>query len=127
MVHHRKRLPFRFETRDDLPRIHARLDDLERYRAADRLHLLCHKDNAHAAFTNLLQQLVGAYDVARSLKREILAEARRTITGHRFQELISPIAGLEKPHDSRAELGIVTALPVEKSVAVGAGRQFERV
>ena len=45
-------------------RVHARLDDLERDLAADRLLLLGHVDDAEAAFADLLQQLVGADDRA---------------------------------------------------------------
>ena len=37
MVHHRQRLPLGLEAGDDLPRVHARLDDLQRDPAADRL------------------------------------------------------------------------------------------
>ena len=40
------------------------LDDLERDRPLDRLGLLGHEDDAHAAFADLLQQLVGADDRA---------------------------------------------------------------
>ena len=36
----------------------------ERHLAADRLRLLGHVDDAHAAFADLLQQLVGADDRA---------------------------------------------------------------
>ena len=45
-------------------RVHARLDDLERDLAAHGLRLLGHVDDAHAAFADLLQQLVAADDSA---------------------------------------------------------------
>ena len=64
MVHHRQRLPLGLEAGDHLPRVHARLDDLQRHRPLDRLGLLGHEDHAHAAFADLLQQLVGADDRA---------------------------------------------------------------
>ena len=60
MVHHRQRLPLGLEPGDHLPRVHARLDDLQRHAPLDRLVLLGHEDDAHAAFADLLQQLVGA-------------------------------------------------------------------
>ena len=41
-------------------RVHARLDDLQRDAAADRLGLLGDIDHAHAPFADLLQQLVAA-------------------------------------------------------------------
>ena len=64
MVHHRQRLPLGLEAGDHLPRVHAGLDDLERDRPLDRLGLLGHEHDAHAAFADLLQQLVGADDRA---------------------------------------------------------------
>ena len=60
MVHHRQRLPLGLEAGDHLPRVHARLDDLQRHPPLDRLGLLGHVDHAHAPFADLLQQLVGA-------------------------------------------------------------------
>ena len=67
VVHHRQGLPLGLEAGDDLRAVHARLDDLEGDLAADRLLLLGHVDDAHAAFADLLQQLVGADHGARSL------------------------------------------------------------
>ena len=67
MVHQRQRLPLGLEAGDHLPRVHARLDDLERDRPLDRLGLLGHEDDAHAAFADLLQQLVRADDRAGAL------------------------------------------------------------
>ena len=67
MVHHRQGLALGFEASDHLPGVHAGLDDLERDRALDGLGLLGHEDDAHAAFADLLQQLVGADDRARAL------------------------------------------------------------
>ncbi len=60
VVHQRQRLAFRFETRDDVPRVHARLDDLERDPSLDRLVLLGEEDDAHAALADRLQQPVRA-------------------------------------------------------------------
>jgi hypothetical protein len=60
VLHHRQRLPLRLEAGDDLPCIHAGLKHFKRHRAADRLLLLGQIDHAEAAFTNLLDQFVGA-------------------------------------------------------------------
>jgi hypothetical protein len=60
VIHDRQRLPLRLEAGDDLPCIHARLDDFEGHFAADRLLLLGHEDQPHAAFTDLLHELIGA-------------------------------------------------------------------
>ena len=62
MIHHRQRLPLGLKSGDHLPGVHAELDDLERHPAPDRLRLLGHVHDAHAAFADLLQQLVGADD-----------------------------------------------------------------
>ena len=44
MVHHRQSLPLGLEPGDDLPGVHAGLDDLQRHPAADRFLLLGHVD-----------------------------------------------------------------------------------
>ena len=60
MVHQRQRLPLRLEPRDNLARVHAGLDDLERYLALHRLDLLGHEHRAETTFADLLEQLVAA-------------------------------------------------------------------
>ena len=60
MVHHGQGLPLGLEAGDDLPAVHARLDDLEGDLALHGLGLLGHVDGAHAALADLLQQLVRA-------------------------------------------------------------------
>ena len=64
MVHQRQRLSLGLEAGDDLARVHAQLDDLERDQPPDRLGLLGHVDRSHAAFADLLDQLVRADDRA---------------------------------------------------------------
>ncbi len=88
MVHHRQRLPLGFEAGDHLPRVHARLDDLQRDAAFDRLLLLGHVDDAHAAFADLLQQLVGA-DLGAGLFGDGLVDGGSLgSTGWSFQETV---------------------------------------
>ena len=60
MIHHRQRLPLGLETGDHLAGIHARLDDLQRHLAADRLLLLGHEHDAEAAFADFFQQFIAA-------------------------------------------------------------------
>ena len=69
VIHQGQRLPLGLEAGDDLLGIHARLDDLERHLAPNRLRLLGHEDDAHAPFADLLQQLVGADDAYRGARR----------------------------------------------------------
>ena len=58
MVHHGQRLALGFEARDDFPRVHAGLDDLERDAARHRLDLFGHPDHAESALADLLEQFV---------------------------------------------------------------------
>src|SRR5438094_9772572 len=60
VVHHRQGLALGFKARDDLPGIHARLDDLEGDAPTHRLALLGQIDHSTATLPNLLQQLVAA-------------------------------------------------------------------
>jgi hypothetical protein len=60
VVHQGEGLALGREAPHHLLRVHARLDDLERHAAADRLGLLGHPDGAHAALAELLQELVRA-------------------------------------------------------------------
>src|SRR5206468_6738035 len=64
VVHYRQGLSFGLEAGDDLLGVHARLDYFERDFALDGLGLLGHVDRAHAAFADLLEQLVRADDGA---------------------------------------------------------------
>jgi hypothetical protein len=54
VVHHRQRLPLGLEAGDDLAAVHAGLDDLEGDLALDRVRLLGHEHDAHAALADLL-------------------------------------------------------------------------
>ena len=60
VVHQGQGLPLGLEAGEDLAAVHAGLDDLQGDHALHRLGLLGHVDGAHAAFADLLQQLVGA-------------------------------------------------------------------
>ncbi len=68
VVHHGQGLALGLETSDHLPGVHARLDDLQRHPPLDRLGLLGHVDHAHAAFADLLQQLVRTDDRCRAFR-----------------------------------------------------------
>ena len=60
MVHQGQGLPLGLEAGEHLAAVHAGLDDLQGHLAADGLLLLGHVDDAHAAFAELLEELVGA-------------------------------------------------------------------
>jgi hypothetical protein len=59
MVHKRQGLTLGLEAGDDLFRVHAGLDQLDRHAAPDRLGLLREPDLAHAALADLLKESVG--------------------------------------------------------------------
>ena len=59
VVHQRQRLALGLEARDDVARVHAELDDLERDGAANGLGLLGQIDDAHAAFAEQLTMRYG--------------------------------------------------------------------
>src|SRR5262249_44827786 len=58
MLHDSQGLPLAFKASDHLFAVHARLDDLERNVAADRLVLLRAVHNPHATLAELLDELV---------------------------------------------------------------------
>ena len=64
VVHQGQGLSLGFKAGDDLPRVHAELDDLERHPALDRLALLGQPDDTEAALADLLEQPVPADRVA---------------------------------------------------------------
>ena len=67
MIHEGEGLTLGLETGDDALGIHAELDDLEGDASADRFVLLSHIDHATAPFADLLEDLVAADLIARSL------------------------------------------------------------
>ena len=64
VVHHRQRLALGLEAGDDLPGVHAGLDDLQRHLAAHGVRLFGDVDDAHAPLADQLPQRVGADDGA---------------------------------------------------------------
>ena len=79
-------------------RVHARLDDLERDLPLDRLGLLGHPDGAHAAFADLLQQLVRPDLHARTLGSRPVE--RRAFRWRDFVERAQLLVRLHEPIDA---------------------------
>ena len=73
MIHEGQGLPFGLEASDDLAGIHTRLDDLEGDFAAHRALLLGDEDQPHAAFADLLYELVGTDDRAGTFGNGLVA------------------------------------------------------
>jgi hypothetical protein len=109
--HERQGLPLRLEAGDHLLAVHARLDHLQRHQALHGLGLLSQEDGAHAPFTELLQQPVGADHRAGGR-----ATGRRGAKGcHRrdFEELSGVVGGQERL-DLLAQAGIAGTGAVEE-------------
>ena len=69
MIHHGQCLALGFEAGNDRLRVHPQFDDLEGDPPAHRFLLLGHIDHAHAAFADLLEELVAANDGTRAFVR----------------------------------------------------------
>ena len=134
MVHQGQGLPLGLEAGDHLPGIHARLDDLERDAAADRRLLVGHEDHAHAAFADLLQQLVRTDERAGPLGQRRLGgrqvDRGAELGGRLFQEAVRIVVGLEQGLDPRAESGVAADGLVQERGPLGrrllAGSQEDR-
>ena len=109
MVHHGQRLPLGLEAGDDLPAVHAGLDDLERDAAADRLVLLGHVDDAHAPFADLLEELVRPDAVAGPLAGRLVRPGEAV--GAALEDAGGPVVGLEQPLDAPAQGVIARRTP----------------
>ena len=115
VVHHRQGLPLGLEAADHLLGVHARLDDLQGHLAANRLLLDGHEDRAHAAFADLLDQLVGA-DVGAGLLGDGRIGRWWGRRRRRSPEKIPGIGvGSEKFLDSAPYLGVALASLVKIS------------
>jgi len=120
VVHHGQGLAFGLETGDDLPGVHARLDDLQRHPTADGVRLLGHEDDAHAPLADLFEQLVRPDDRAGMLgdlgrvDGDVNGgdrEEARLLVVHAEQRLQSvlevPIRTAEVPEIGRTRLGLL--------------------
>ena len=107
MIHQRQRLPLRLEARDDVLRVHAELDDLERDPAADRFLLLGHVNHAAAAFADLLKQLVSANDIARFFPGQ--RGQARSIGRRLLHEIFPALIGGQQQFHPLTQRGVIHA------------------
>ena len=105
--------------------VHARLDDLQRHPAADRLRLLGDVDDAHAALADLLQQLVGADDRARGLERRGVAPGHGRGRDWLLEEVAGVLVGDQQGVDSRPEDCVALARPVQVGSSFRLGRAVQ--
>ncbi len=106
VVHQGQGLPLGLEAGDDLPRVHAELDDLQRHLAADRLLLLGHVDDAEASLADSFQQFVAADRLARFCARRRSVQ-RIDLQLRRFEKTARPRMGRQQPLDAITKLGVV--------------------
>jgi hypothetical protein len=125
VVHQRQSLPLLLETGDDLRRVHAGLDELDRYQAFDRLGLLGRPDRPHAARANLLLQHVAAGDdrtdrLAGQRQRGTRGRGTSGIcrAGRGFQEVADRRMGNEKSLHPAAQVRVPGAGRVEVGSAL---------
>ena len=108
MVHEGQRLPLGLEAGDHVARVHAGLDDLQRDLAADGLLLLGDEDEAHAAFADLLHQLVRADDRAGPLGNGRLVGRENLVERRRLEERADLGMGAEQALDALTQLASST-------------------
>ncbi len=106
MVHQRQGLPLGLEAGDDLAAVHAGLDDFEGDFALHGLGLLGHPDDAHAAFADLLQQLVRADRRARVFALSARCHHPRSFEQRLIQKTAGCLVGFEQPLDLSPQANI---------------------
>jgi len=112
MIHDRQGLSFGLETGDDLPGVHARLEDFEGDLAADGLGLLGHEDDAKTALADLLQELVRPDDCAGALGDRRIDRGDRgcgRAGNRRLHEAVRIIMGFEENFHALPKRIIVAA------------------
>ena len=118
-------LPLGLEAGDHLPRVHARLDDLERDRPLDRLGLLGHEHDAHAAFADLLQQLVGADERAGAFLN-VLVVGQQGRCRRPLKKVAGPKMCRQQRIDTMPQLGIPAASALDVFPALLRRRKLDR-
>ena len=90
-------------------RVHPRLDDLQGDFAADGFSLLGHVDHAHAAFADLLQELIAADHRAGALGHGGHVKGGGDAAWRRFEEARLFVVHPQEHGDAVEECGIVAA------------------
>ena len=119
MIHHGQGLPLGLETGDHLAAVHARLDQLEGDLALHGPGLLGHEDGAHAAFADLLEQLVGADHRAGTLAQGFIGSGWRPATLLAVENPFSLGMRFEQQGDLLAQLWVAAAGLVQERFPLG--------
>src|SRR5262245_21871968 len=94
VLHYREGLPLGLKPRDHLASVHARLKDLERDGAPNRMLLFGCVDDAKAAVADMLEQLVRSNQRARAFDRRAVWAGiiGRSCDRRLIEEIIRPLA-----------------------------------
>src|SRR5690349_6651976 len=84
MIHKRQRLPFGFETRYHLTRVHASLNQLECNSPTNRIFLLSKPDLTHSPSSDPLQKVVWADSCSNALSRFAAHIVGASLGAHRL-------------------------------------------
>ena len=109
---------------DDLPRIHAELDHLQRHAPAHRFCLFGDIDDATAAFADLLEELVASEGLADGVVRGIVWEVDPEggcRAGGGVEEVVGGVVGGEEGLEALAEGLIAEAGTLEEGGTLGGG------
>jgi hypothetical protein len=106
--------------------VHAQLDDLEGHLAADGLRLLGHVDDRHAAFADLLQELVATNDGAGAFRERRLVRPEARAEGRRIEKLAGLLVGQQKRFDLATQLGVIAARVIQIRSPLHPGSAVER-
>jgi hypothetical protein len=116
-------LPLGFKAGDDLSGVHARLDNLQRYRSVNGFALLGHEHHAHAAFTDLLQEPERADDRARAFGNGSI-DGLSEPWARRLEPRAGGVVTLEERIDATAQ-GFVVATSLGHEFAPPLGLAFQ--
>jgi hypothetical protein len=124
VVHEREGLALGLEPGDDLGRVHAGLDHLDGHLAADRVLLLGHEHDAHAALPDLLQQAVRPDRRARPFRRGLIDGAGQ-LRGRGVEEIAGPEVGGDQLLDPVPQGGVGPAGAGDVGGPVGGRRHLD--
>lgn len=113
VVHHRERLSFSFKPAQDLFGVHSWLDQFDGDSSAEWCFLFRHPNDTEPTLSDLLQEFVGANDVAGLSKRFQGTDSNSVeidlLSGWRIEESLGLPVRYEKGLDFSIHLHVITA------------------
>lgn len=124
MLHQGQRLPLSFKPSDDLPAVHARLDDLDRDFAFDRISLLSNEHQPEAAFSESFQQPIRADPFRLGFAEPIVERSGDLHFVQAALEVVLP--RLTDCFEQSSEKSLVTAAKLSRGVSALFNREREQ-